>query len=111
MNIFTSNLDSDIEAYLKTAYDLKRQFLKVPNRLSMRGQIFCQGSAIPFNLPPQKMVIRTPLKLVNKRSKSGVTVSMGVRVFQLSVQIQAFHLNYTVHAWIVEAIRVQVFRW
>ena len=39
---------------LKTAYDLKRQSLKVPNRLSMRGQIFCQGSAIPFNLSPQK---------------------------------------------------------
>ena len=54
LNIFTSNLDSDIEADLKTAYDLKRQFLKVPNRLSMRGQIFCPGSAIPFNLPPQK---------------------------------------------------------
>ena len=31
---------------------------------------------------------------------------MGVRIFQLSVQIQAFHLNYTVHAWIAEAIRV-----
>ena len=50
LNIFTSNLDSDIEADLKTAYDLKRQFLKVPNRLSMRGQMFCQGSAIPFIL-------------------------------------------------------------
>ena len=31
---------------------------------------------------------------------------MGVRIFQLSVQIQAFHLNYIVHAWIAEAIRV-----
>ena len=100
MNIFTSNLDSDIEAYLKTAYDLKRQFLKVTNRLSMREQIFCQGSAIPFNLPPQKNGNK------DERSKSGVTVSMGVRIFQLSVQIQAFHLNYTVHASISEAIRV-----
>ena len=54
LNIFTSNLDSDIEGNLITAYDLKGEFLKVADRFSMKGQIFCQGSALPFNLPPQK---------------------------------------------------------
>ena len=51
LNIFTSNLDSDIEGNLITAYDLKGEFLKVADRFSMKGQIFCQGSALPFNLP------------------------------------------------------------
>ena len=61
--------------------------------------ISCHGSVIPFNLPPppKKMVIRTPLKLVNKCSKSGGPHTP---------TISAVHLNYTVHAWIAEAIRV-----
>ena len=67
LNIFTSNLDSDIEAYLITAYDLKREFLKVP-LLNERTNILSRFSyAVPSS--PKKTVIGTPFKLVKTHSK------------------------------------------
>ena len=41
-HIYTSNLDSDIKAYLLTAYDLKTVFLKVPNRFSIKYSVKVQ---------------------------------------------------------------------